>query len=167
MAWPRVVTLRMEQRAQIGEALGRQNLLDLVICLISWFWGKEQNESQVTPRFLLEDVGVNQRQEGIESRSSVGEYQVNIQGRQMCITLREQSAQTGAGCTGGGVSSSRIKCGSSNFSDGFSIWKYNCWSFDKAVWTFEKIKNRYIENQANKKWSNFRKKLRSKNTVCK
>lgn len=63
MAYPRVVTLRMEQKTQTGKAFWRQNLLDFVICLVSWFAeeGKKwvTGDSQVSTR----EHGVNQKAE--------------------------------------------------------------------------------------------------------
>lgn len=152
--------LRLEQRTWVGNAFWRQNLLDLVICFIFIFWGKRQSESQVTLRFLLEDVGVSQKTEGMEfgKPEPVQRTSKWVSMEAICISHREQAVQTRAHYTGCRSeflqNQNKIKFIWCALAFGTIITEHLTELFEHL----EKIKDKCIENQANKTWSNFSKK---------
>lgn len=70
---------------------------------------------------------------------------------------------------GAGVKSSRIKCGSSKIWCALAFWNITVGHLTELLEHLETIKDICIENQANKKWRNFRGKknfMSKKQTQC-
>lgn len=99
----------------------------------------QEAKNLVTPRFLLEDVGVNAKKEGLRSREpepSSAKQQLSFCGSHVCITVTEQSTHTGADCSGCRSEVLQNKMWTQQTLMCFSILKYNCWAVDRAVCIF-------------------------------